>query len=1210
MPDVFTATRIGLSAVLAAISLLACSDGSRPEDPPLPATATRPMPTTAPTPEPTVTPTPVPTSTPAPTAKPGKSPAHAPQATPTPVAEASPADVYAGVSPSIAYIRTTRGQAGGVLIEPGYIVTNYHVVWPDEAVRVVFPDGKELESVPVIGWDPMADLAVLGPVNTSAQPLRLEAGESTPIGGELFLIGYPAEVDRFPEPTITGGVLSRLREWEKPGITYFQTDSAVAGGQSGGALVNTRGQVIGISGFSFSEANYALVASSADIAPTIEKLIKGESTSGLGQRRLPQGPGSTSFDIELRNLWDTREFVFEAKEGSAIEIEIEGEGDGKFSVSTPFEVILEVDEGESGVERATVDLSTGGVHFLQVGMASGEASRFHLASSVELKLLDDPDDGRTVAIGDTVAGSLDYFRDWDWYSISLKEGDTVRVSTDSFNVDTLMYVAFPGSGVNQAVSDDDSGGGLMRTNSEIVYRAPHTGEYFIVVTEAAGEDLGGYYLSVERAPEDAAVTDPSTPHPGLTPAELGSRLNSLYDCLLSSEEAWQSLQSNLEETFLEGGSTKEEARASAELMLGSREIMVSLLRQGIEDHADTSWIEEFTAEHCNEAQLPGDRPAQTRVPGHTGTIGQYVRGRTLHLNVVSLERIPELRYSTVEANDAARRWSLIPSGPGSELVLVRLKVENHTAGNSAIDIDQSAVELRDSSNATYAPMPIAETAWQDFRGEPEALITIDEGRCLNGSRALIDPGTAVRWRSEADVEQYVAFEDASITVGPDGRGELGPEASLSHNFSNVGNYRYVCGGSGHQEQPAEIQVMPSGQQDDVAARSILFLEGSFELEKGYGLDGYMVFEVPAGAKFRELHWEAGDSITVRIDAQPPTRRPTPTPVLGMDSSFGPLSGDLPHDPADNKVEVEHARVAMDDMVVQATFVNPYSAASNKWTYGFFLRDNWKTAGPGETRQYIRLLVGGDRRWQLQWRDRSNDKREEIATGTLSNFDTGDGGRNTLRVAVFGERGMFFVNDEFVAMLDMSKFTGVGDVAIVTGALKDDEVAGAVTRFEDFRGVSWMKGYGPARGVLESGPESSSEHRSGMWTRDLLAEATFTSPPGRSWDYGFSIRYHQENRLEVVVVDGDNRWSHMTHDAGDDGYTTVAEGVLGSSPLRENHLLLIALGDIGYFFVNGKLVARLDLSHNEDYGHVSAVGSIFRDHTGEPEFEDFNVWMPQ
>ncbi len=852
---------IGVAAMLVAVSLVACNNGPQPTGTALPTPFLRPMPTATPTPESTVTPA-LPPSTPSPTEGPGETPTPAPKGTATAGAGMSPAEVYALISPSIPFVVATRGQGSGVLTEGGYVVTNYHVVWPDGAVGVVFPDGTEFENVPVVGWDPMSDLALLGPVNVSAQPVRLEDGESTPNGSELFMIGYPAEVDRFPEPTITSGVLSNVREWEQAGITYLQTDSAIAGGQSGGALVNSRGEVIGITGFSFSEANYALVASAADIAPIIEKLVEGESTFGLGQRRLPQGPGSTSFDLELRNLWDTREFVFEAEEGSVIEIEIEGEGDGMFTVSTPFEHILEVDDTESGVEHATLELSTGGVHFLQVELAAdGEPSRFRVISNVNLKPLNDPDDGRAIAVGETLAASLDHPSDWDWYSIDLREGDTVRVTTDSLNVDTLMYVAFPGSSNLQTVSDDDSGGGLFGLNSEIVYRAPHTGEYFIVITEAVVDSNGGYFLSVETAPEDSQLTI----H---TPVSVESErlANLYYDCILSNEGAEQAFLSAITEALQEDGVAGDEARAMVESILESRELLVSIIGLGIQTEG-VSEFEELLDGHCDDVQPPGELPMPPPVPGPSDTFGRYFRGETLHVSVADLERVPELRYSTIDPSEVVRRWSLLPSAPGNELVLVRLKVENHTADSATIDIDGDAAELLASDGASYRPLSVSETVWQDFRGDSQALVRVDEGQCFDGARALVDAGTTIHWQNEAGSGQYLDFEDEAITVGSGGRVELNPGGSISYEFSDPGVYSYTCSGTKRAEWPAEIWVTPSGEQESMAVRSVLFLEGGFELQEGYGLDGYLVFEAPAGKEFHELAWRAGDTITIPLKAR-------------------------------------------------------------------------------------------------------------------------------------------------------------------------------------------------------------------------------------------------------------------------------------------------------------------------------------------------------
>ena len=398
----------------------------------------------------------------------------------------------------MAFIETHVASGSGVLIEGGYVVTNYHVIWPFESVDVTFPDNFK-RHLPVAAWDPLADIAVLGPLEeVPAPPLELLDGESLPIGSELYLVGYPAEAEFYPQPSITRGILSRFREWEQLGMTYFQTDAAITGGQSGGALVNARGELIGISGFMFSEAGFGLVASAADMAPIVERLISGHDPSGLCNRSfLAEEPGF-EFELDLQNYWDTKAFFISG--GTALEVEIDGPGDGLLLVSDAYgSTILTANNGYTGIEFGRVEQLGDYPNFLQIEMASGDSSVFDLTSGIALYPIDDPDDGRRIAVGQTLAGSIDYFHDIDWYSIRLDDGETVRISTDSLNVDTVIFVDFPNSRQNQVVSDDDSGGGLFGTNSELVYRAPQSGEYHISVFEALADSLGGYYLSVRQA---------------------------------------------------------------------------------------------------------------------------------------------------------------------------------------------------------------------------------------------------------------------------------------------------------------------------------------------------------------------------------------------------------------------------------------------------------------------------------------------------------------------------------------------------------------------------------------------------------------------------------------------------------------------------------------------------------------------------------------
>ena len=158
--------------------------------------------------------------------------------------------------------------------------------------------------------------------------------------------------------------------------------------------------------------------------------------------------------------------------------------------------------------------------------------------------------------------------------------------------------------------------------------------------------------------------------------------------------------------------------AEVALDAGRLEVYLSNSEQGIDRQLvgnftipDTVSIEDYLEEYyiglvattgadtdrhfIHEVRLETDGVAvsqitPTSVPGQSGAFGQYFRGETLHVSVVDLERVPELRYSTIDSGEVVRRWSLRPSAPGNELVLVRLKVENHTVDSATIDIDRTA----------------------------------------------------------------------------------------------------------------------------------------------------------------------------------------------------------------------------------------------------------------------------------------------------------------------------------------------------------------------------------------------------------------------------------------------------------------------------------------------------------------------------------------
>ncbi len=190
---------------------------------------------------------------------------------PVPLEGNSPTSIYERVAPSVVYIETDWGTGSGFVVEVDgekYIVTNNHVVSPFRVVRIALPDGNELIDAPVVDVDMLADLAVIGPVETDAPPLELTQDVMTAVGSPVYLIGYPGESEVFPQPTLATGLLSNIRRWPAADLTYYQTDASTVGGQSGGVLVSGNGDVIGVPTFWFGMPGaFGLALNSADALP-------------------------------------------------------------------------------------------------------------------------------------------------------------------------------------------------------------------------------------------------------------------------------------------------------------------------------------------------------------------------------------------------------------------------------------------------------------------------------------------------------------------------------------------------------------------------------------------------------------------------------------------------------------------------------------------------------------------------------------------------------------------------------------------------------------------------------------------------------------------------------------------------------------------------------------------------------------------------------
>ena len=313
----------------------------------------------------------------------------------------------------------------------------------------------------------------------------------------MYLIGYPGGDEARPQPAIVRGILSRLREWEDVGVTYFQTDATAVGGQSGGALVSEAGDVIGISGFSITEGSFGLVASSADLLPRIRQLIAGEDPAGLGDRRLPlRGGGKRQHDLTAQSYLDA--YIVNEPADTEVEFELGGESDKGVLVYDSF------GREPKGAGRGSFVTEIDGPHFLIVPEeVSGEAT---LTANHPLRRFVDPDRDRPIEAGESLHGNIDFPGDIDTYVLQLEKDEKVTIVVRSVLADTMLTVSHTGATEEQQVTDDDSGGGLFRQDAGVEYKASHTGKYTLIVESTSGRAPGGYAISVDSDRTRRAAT--------------------------------------------------------------------------------------------------------------------------------------------------------------------------------------------------------------------------------------------------------------------------------------------------------------------------------------------------------------------------------------------------------------------------------------------------------------------------------------------------------------------------------------------------------------------------------------------------------------------------------------------------------------------------------------------------------------------------------
>ncbi len=240
-----------------------------------------------------------------------------------------------------------QGVGSGFLISSdGYIVTNDHVAGNAKKIVVTMTDGEKYDAK-IIGSDPVSDVALLKIEGKNFPFLTFANSEDIIIGEWSIAFGNPFGLfDKNAKPTITVGVVSNTGvSFSQENRVYkdmIQTDAAISSGNSGGPLLNARGEVIGVNTVIFSTATNRSGSGSIGIGfavpiNRVRRILETLKSEGKIDRDF--SPGFTVQQIDDRIA---QYFQLEKKQGVVV-VEVRRGTPAEKAGIEPGDIILEID---------------------------------------------------------------------------------------------------------------------------------------------------------------------------------------------------------------------------------------------------------------------------------------------------------------------------------------------------------------------------------------------------------------------------------------------------------------------------------------------------------------------------------------------------------------------------------------------------------------------------------------------------------------------------------------------------------------------------------------------------------------------------------------------------------------------------------------------------------------------------------------------------
>ena len=269
---------------------------------------------------------------------------------------------YRGQTPRQPQPRTGFG-SGVIISTDGYIITNNHVIERADEIEVSLNDNQTF-TAKIIGTDPTTDIALLKIETNNLQALPFGDSEKLNIGEWVLAVGNPFNL----RSTVTAGIVSAKGRSVMSGETdrdkissYIQTDAAVNPGNSGGALVNTKGELVGINTALYSETgNFAGYSFAVPIS-IAGKVVADLKEFGVVQRAM--------LGIYMFNPQDAK------KDDEKIKV-LEGAYISEFAPNSSAKA--------AGLEVGDVIIAVNGVSVKSTGALQEQVSKFRPGDKVKI----------------------------------------------------------------------------------------------------------------------------------------------------------------------------------------------------------------------------------------------------------------------------------------------------------------------------------------------------------------------------------------------------------------------------------------------------------------------------------------------------------------------------------------------------------------------------------------------------------------------------------------------------------------------------------------------------------------------------------------------------------------------------------------------------------------------------------------------------------